>query len=237
MARVAVKEIGNLDSISGVIVAWVGGYFGNSSNGSYTRTLGASNDVAGANAYLNPFGYYVCNGAALNDSGSPIFNGVNRYLPNITDARFLMGNTSVGTIGGSNTLTDHTHTFSLSMAHTHTINHDHGSFSSTTDGDHGHGINIDYVASAVATSSGGGYLKASSSQLGRKSTPEGPITLSSAIVSSGGHAHTVDVPSFSGSSGSASTSTVGGSVGSGSAAASTENRPKYLGCMYIMKIK
>ena len=95
----------------GTIVAWVGGNFQNGSNGSYQRRLGTANTVAGANAYLNPLGWYVCDGAALNDGDSTIYDGAGRYLPNLTDDRYIMGDTVAGGTGGSST-----------MAHTHSLN-------------------------------------------------------------------------------------------------------------------
>ena len=54
----------------GTIAAWVGGYFGDGLNGSFTNVLG--NTVAAANAYLNASGWYVCDGAAVNSASSAI---------------------------------------------------------------------------------------------------------------------------------------------------------------------
>ena len=102
----------------GSIIAYVPGYFTNGSNAGFTYRMVSANTVAAVNALLNPSGWYVCNGAALNDADSGIFNGAGRYLPNLTDDRFLMGDTAAGTAGGS---AAHTHT----MAHTHTIAHTH----------------------------------------------------------------------------------------------------------------
>ena len=94
----------------GGIIGWVGGYFGDGSNGSYTRVLGSANTVAGANGYMNSLGYYVCDGAAPNDSDSPIFNSAAKYLAELTDDRFFMGDTTISGVktGGANTRA-HTH--------------------------------------------------------------------------------------------------------------------------------
>ena len=100
----------------GAVIPFIGGYFTNGSNAGYTNVLG--NTVTNVNSLLNSTGWYVCNGATINLANSPIFNGSNRYLPNITDSRFIMGSTSSGTIGGSNT-SDHNHSLNN---HTHTIN-------------------------------------------------------------------------------------------------------------------
>lgn len=107
----------------GCVVAFIGGYFTNGANAGFTSTLG--NDAATINALLNPSNFYVCNGAVLNLPGSTIFNGAGRYLPNISDARFLMGSTGAGATGGS-TSSAHTHTtgsFALEIQHLPSHNH------------------------------------------------------------------------------------------------------------------
>jgi hypothetical protein len=109
----------------GCIVAFVGGYFTNTANAGFTNVIG--NTALAVNTLLNSSGWYVCNGAAINIPTSSIFNGANRYLPNLSDSRFLMGSTGAGTIGGA-TSSAHTHTISsctLSLdqipSHTHTV--------------------------------------------------------------------------------------------------------------------
>ena len=72
--------------------------------------LGSDNTVAAVNTLLNSSGLYVCDGSALNLGTSTIFDGAGRFLPNLTDDRFLMGDTTAGGIGGSST-----------MAHTHVV--------------------------------------------------------------------------------------------------------------------
>lgn len=101
---------------AGVVVPYLRGYFSNGSNGGYASSY---NSAAAVNALLNADGWYVCNGAALNLAGSPgdMFAASNRYLPNLSDDRFLMGDTAGGGIGGGNT-----------MAHTHAV--DIGAFTS-----------------------------------------------------------------------------------------------------------
>lgn len=109
---------------AGTIVAWTGGYFGSGGTTGYTPVL-SLDSVAAANAYLNPRGWYICNGAALNLSDSPIWNAPNRYLPNISDERFLMGSTTISSsaVGGSNKMLEHTHSLTATAApeaaHTH----------------------------------------------------------------------------------------------------------------------
>ena len=97
----------------GSIVAFLPGSFGDGSHGTYTFRLGTANSIAAINTLLNAAGWYVCDGAAVNVAGSPIFNAAGRYLPNLTTDRFLMGDTAGGGIGGDN-----------AMAHIHaTANH------------------------------------------------------------------------------------------------------------------
>ena len=147
----------------GAVIPFIGGYFTNGSNAGYTNVLGgtAGNTVANVNSLLNSTGWYVCNGATINLANSPIFNGSNRYLPNITDSRFIMGSTSSGTIGGSNS-NSHSHTFSHDhgMGHDHLIPHTHtaGAHTHTLSGHthavsaHAHSIPAHGHADTFATS-------------------------------------------------------------------------------------
>jgi len=86
----------------GAVVAFIGGYFTDGANGGFTDVIG--NSASAVNTILNATGWYVCNGAALNLASSPIFYTSGRYLPNITDSRFIMGGTAAGVIGGSNSI-------------------------------------------------------------------------------------------------------------------------------------
>jgi len=212
----------------GSIMAWIGGHFGDGSNGSYTRILGTDNTIAAANAYLNPKNWYVCDGAALNDAYSPIFNGVGRYLPNLTDDRFLMGDTVVGGIGGSSTMLDHTHTHSLTAAG-QTLSGNSGSVSS--DG-HAH-YTVQTTTDTNNIEASGAYsIYVENLAVGYDYHLRGGVaTPTTGVTNTDTHDHTVSI------SHTHSSSSVSGTIGTGSAASSTENRPKYLGCFYIMKVK
>jgi len=98
----------------GTILPFVPGYMTNGSNAGYVFKLGTANTIAAVNAYLNPKGWYVCDGALLNDPDSPIFNGAGRYLPNMIDGRFFKGQNASGDPG---TFGAHIHT---------TPDHNHG---------------------------------------------------------------------------------------------------------------
>lgn len=98
---------GNSTVPIGTIVAYAPGYFTTSTNGGFVAT--GTNTVAGVNAAVGGSGWRVCNGEALNLPGSPIYGGSGRYLPNLSDGRFLMGFPTTGLAAGSNYST-HTHT-------------------------------------------------------------------------------------------------------------------------------
>lgn len=98
----------------GSIVAYNPGYYTGGGNAGFTTVGPAGNTVAQVNTFL-PANWRVCNGAALNDSGSTIFNGAGRYLPDLTDDRFLMGDTLAGGTGGSNT-NSHTHSVTSNVS-------------------------------------------------------------------------------------------------------------------------
>jgi len=94
----------------GTIAAWNGGVFSSGNNEGFVDVLG--NTVDDANAYLNPQGWYVCDGSELNLPGSAKYDGAGRYLPNLTDEIFLMGHVEVGLVGGNNTaILDHSLVF------------------------------------------------------------------------------------------------------------------------------
>jgi len=146
----------------GTVVFVIPGYFTNGSNGGFTSSL---NTVALLNAEYNSLGWYCCNGAACNVAGSPFYDGAGRYLPNITDSRWIRGYTTAGAIGGSNT-DSHSHTLAHthSMAHTHTTGnvtlgttqippHYHGSSATTSSDTRARGTDA-YTAAAAGSNTG-----------------------------------------------------------------------------------
>lgn len=95
----------------------------------------------------------------------------------------------------------HTHT---NPTHTHSINHDHGSFNTASAGTHTHPI-------PSQTDGGSVY-----------GVHAGKTATSDTTISGGAHAHTIDIPSFAGTSGSGGNTVTGassagstGSVGNG----------------------
>ncbi len=250
-------------SPAGMITPFIGGYFTDGQNGGFVAPIG--NAVSIINAYLNPYGWHVCDGTALNDSSSPIFNGAGRYLPNLTDSRFLMGSSTGGVVGGNNSL-DHTHSVpshshslpshshtgpshSHTLSHYHSMTHDHGSFtcsgtspSTTTMASHQH-LFRRYLGTTHVS---GNYPTTNSHSTYNRShnvsiVPEG---------SSSAHSHSINVPNYSantgynshdsGSAGTGATGTWSGTSGDWSgtsgSCSNAENRPQFLSCFYIMKV-
>lgn len=108
----------------GTVVAFIPGTFGDSANASFTLILGSANTAASVNSWLASNGYSqwkVCDGTSYNVATSPLYNGANRFTPNLTDSRFLSGTTLSGATGGTND-GSHTHNISSALA---TINTDH----------------------------------------------------------------------------------------------------------------
>ena len=182
---------------AGVIVAFIGGYFQDGSNGTFTNVIG--DNASAINTLLNASGWYVCNGSALNDSESPIWNASGRYLPKIDDERFIQGSSAAGGVGGSNT-TSHTH----DASHGHTGGNAY--LSSSQNGAHTHGAgeaNVQTGSGAIVSNDASGtawYVGSSGS--------------------GSGHSHGVNTKTFS-----------------TGAPSDTQNRPKYLSCHYIVKVK
>lgn len=214
----------------GTIVAYNPGYYTDSSNGGFTVIGPAGNTIAQINAYL-PSNWRVCDGSDLLDSESPIFGGSGRYLPNLSNDRFLMGAASAGNAGGTATVTlaianlpSHNH----SMAHTHSISHNHASFNTSTTGSHSH----TFEGNAVSRGGTGASTPNRTVAVGDSYTFSN-FTPSGSIKGAGAHTHAIDVPSFSGTSGGASSSTTGNSGSSSSFGI----LPTYLSTYYIMRIK
>lgn len=210
--------------VVGAIFPWIGGYFTDASNGGFTNVLG--NTIVDVNALLNPDGLYVCDGSELNDADSPIFNGAGRYLPNLTDSRFLMGSAGAGVTGGSN-----------SSAHTHSVPahyHGKGTIAATSWGMNQNASHVHemYVCANAGSGGPGVRFDYNADGTGGNAYPQGI----NGGVTNTDHNHTIPNVNFTGLVGA--TSGVNGDAAMTSGEASiTENRPQYLSCFYIMRIK
>ena len=170
----------------GTILTWVPGYM-NSGQTVYTST-----------SITLPEEWKECDGTEQNDGESPIFNGAGRYLPKLDDDRFLMGNTSVGDVGGEND------------GHYHGLSGTALTAAGQTGGSHRHWFIADW-------GSGSGDME----QVGWHPTYARTNYTDAA-------SHTMSASNVTGSIG-LSTGFDGNTVGS--------NRPQYLSCKYIMRVK
>ena len=103
----------------GSIIPFSPGYFDGNANSNFQISGAAGNTVVEINNFL-PDSWRVCDGTAPNDPESSIFNVADRFLPNLTDDRFLSGGTTSGNTGGANmrsllvdNLPPHNHTFTF----------------------------------------------------------------------------------------------------------------------------
>lgn len=202
----------------GTIIPYMGGYFTSGANGGFVSVWG--NDAASLNARFNEDGWYVCNGAMLNLSGSPFFDGVNRYLPNLTDSRFIMGSSTAGGVGGSN-----------SVLHNHSIQHWHhvSDFDQLVNNttlsvaqmpSHSHSISGGW---AHSTGTGHGHVTGTATHLFASQTPN--------ITSGGGggaHNHLLQARDIV--TGDPANTNYSGDE-------TLENRPQFLTCLYLMRVK
>jgi len=208
-----------VDSIGvpvGAIVAYLTGYFVNDSNSTFMPI-----------ALTLPNGWKVCDGALCNDAQSPIFNATGRYLPNLTDSRFIMGSIAAlaGGIGG-NANNQVTLAIENLPSHVHTMNHTHsvtGTISSTNT-DHSH-----EVGTFSSMNPWGQGSVSRPYMISGAAYATGTSCLSSGALSNQTHSH-----SFSSGVAAQSATTNTGSVGSGTAFSIL---PKYLTAAYIMRIK
>lgn len=192
--------IGNAMLPVGSVIFWQGGYYTDSNNGGFVNVLG--NDIASVNARFNAQGMYACSGVELYVAGSLVYDGPGRYLPNITDDRFIVGGLAAGSHGGSNT-----------MAHTHSVNipgfRSGGTVLTVAQmPHHTHG----YFKTLLGTTSipdGSGYGQYANAKAG----------VSDATGSGGSHDHYVNPPA---------TTSGGASI--------TNNMPKYLKGIYLIRV-
>lgn len=238
-----------LGATSGFGVIPIGGMVPIASNLSGAHTVPASGVVDAA-------GWMYANGAAI-----PGGNTLSGSTPNLTDARFIMGSSSSGTTGGSNT-----------MAHTHAgPSHVHSGPSHVHSGpSHSHVFYHTHQSMYVSATSGTNavFYGRSSSVPSSTTVSAGDTSLlresaaSSAVPSGAFHvigdpssntdiytAGVVSAPSGSGSSartaadgtgntGSSGTANTGSSGTANTGAASNaENRPLYVTAQYLIRVK
>ena len=204
------------------------------------------------NALLLDFNFVVCDGSEYNNVSSPIFNGAGRYLPNLTNNRFLMGNTTVGSIGGNNYLENHKHTFTLStdaLNYVGNINdtHRHGtvgqtfSISFAGDGKHSHSHTFSYSDELDDPPPYPLYVGFWKADTGSYFTNYYGIYLSGHIIryGHGTHSHSFYAPTISSSKvyiDHTHALSTAGTIGIGVSTTNTSNLPNFLNNYFIMKV-
>ena len=226
----------------GVIVPWLGGYFTATNNVGFTSQNSYNLSDLKSTKKFNEF-YVIADGSICDNNQSLYFGQI---IPNITDDRFLcgaVGPADVGVMGGSNTILDHIHILDSSDLATFNINYS-TSLSDMRGSVHTHGAySISYTSyaylgrhSLAMYNDGGGSNTLPAYPLLTDDDPDRIIRTKYA----GNHSHTKYGLSysytFSVPSHDHPYSISGVSIGSGVGAINTDNRPKYLSCIYLFKV-
>jgi hypothetical protein len=231
----------------GSVIAYNPGYYTDGINGGFTTIGPIGNTVAQVNAYL-PGNWRVCDGAELNDSASPIFNGAGRYLPNLTDSRFIMGATTAGTaasgstgdttVSWSSTTVNTTFTQPSMPAHYHSAAATGATINVTSSGSHAHS-----QKDRIGVTSGGNVPTGGAGIINNPTT--------STNTGDASHTHpTANITGLAGlvtggQNGDTATATTGGAASFNKTALNTDQTahshtsvlPTYLSSYYIMRIK
>ena len=144
-------QIGNTPPV-GAIMAYAPGYYTAIDNGGFTVTGPSGNTINECNTFL-PDNWRVCDGAAINDAESPIWNAAGRRLPELTDSRFIRGATAAGNAAGANTKVLNTPQLP---------SHGHSASSGTVNAPHGHAASPNGLVNAPANAPHGHPLSAKS---------------------------------------------------------------------------
>jgi hypothetical protein len=105
----------------GTIISWSGNYFSAQNNGGVSSCF-ITNNLTTIDSYLLKRGFKICDGTEFYDNNSPIFNANGRFLPKITDDRFLMGSNTNSAIPGIGYATQNIMNFSFSNSTITTLN-------------------------------------------------------------------------------------------------------------------
>lgn len=217
----------------GAIVPVVATYYGDSSNGTGVDAYG--NSVSALKMMLSD-GWAVCDGSLYRDDESPIFNGSGRHLPNLTDDRFIMGDTVFGDVGGANSVTP-TASGTQSIAHTHNIAHVHQWGYKDTSSNVSTMTTLNDSVSTFNESTSG-----SDTWLTDRTVTDGSSASVAYLFVDGNTWYTGGV--LSPPNGSAGASASSGAMSANSSVdfsnaviAAVDNKPAYLSAIYVMRVK
>jgi hypothetical protein len=208
------------DMPEGSIIDYLPCSFGTGSNGNPSGI-----DLMEIRNALESTSWRLADGSEFQHELSTIWTASGMYLPNLLDGRFVMGTDLPGGVGGSNTMRDHTHAASTAnLAHTHAVN-PAAVTTSANSRSHDH-PNARYTG--TNTAGGNSSLKGSSNAA---SVTDGKHIATESV----NHTHSVDIPSTTSGAMSAN-GTHSHTIGSGVAATSTENRPRFIGVLKLIKV-
>lgn len=188
----------------GTILPWFPRFFSNPNN----TGLHGSDMVS-----LSPK-WRLCDGSAPNIDISPIWNTVDKYVPDLTDDRFICGDVTVGGIGGQNSII-HLH----NVTHKHTVN----IWSESIDWNHTHNLTLPEF----------NYKGTSNSWTGSVSPATSRTYTQTVSLSAGLHSHTFGQRTTEHPIGTPLHPNTGIF---NSANETIDNRPKYLKVKYIIKV-
>ena len=201
----------------GSIIPFSPGYFDNNANSNFQIEGPAGNTIVEINNFL-PDSWRVCDGTAPNDPESSIFNAADRFLPNLTDSRFIQGGIAAGNSGSTNTRT----LFATNLPpHTHNMNHGH-SMNFPTDGNiNGGGLMVsvfDRTGINRSVNDDRRFWENNAINFGNVNNSSIQLWIADLRPNVNNHS---------------------GNTGTGNGLNSTpfDNRPLYLSCFYIIRIK
>ncbi len=255
--EIVTRESGLLTPI-GVIIPYMTGYFMSNQNDSFTQV-----------ALSLPDNWKMCDGSECLDEDSPIFNTAGRYLPNLTDDRFLMGASDCGTIGGQNhvilseanlpahihehshTTPTHSHSVSISGTTGNEGSHTHyysGNSTTVSNGSHSHSytdyfssensnISSSIVESNIGDGGDGISLRTRSNYTNSLGSHTHSFYWSGTTNAGSSHSHSFSASTTSGTAAPSTDNTTFSDMSGVFQAAAIENRPQYLSCKFIMRIK
>jgi len=214
----------------GAIIAYLPGYFTNVGNAVYTPV-----------ALSLPSSWKVCDGTFFYDSESPLFNFNGRYLPNLSDSRFLMGNTVAfrGTVGANTT-----NTISIDINqlpyHNHSNSHEHTSAGTVNSGNATHSHQYYRLSNVSLSATNGIGPLAEALPKGTWSSLFGVDMNTEDSMQFLLNPDTSDSPNASHSHTFTGSATTGGPASTGYAGTTgiaISILPKYLSVSYIMRVK